>query len=569
MGLLGKPRLIARCMALAIGGVAALQITAQVSPASAQPPAGVPALSGGVNGQVYATLVVGDTVYVGGQFTLAQTQSGAQVTRDNLAAFQLGTGKLLTSWKADTDGIVRSLAAGGGELYVGGQYTTIGGVVQGKLASVSLTTGAVDQTFRPRLNAGVRAIQVASGAVYAGGGFTRVDGHAQTHLAELDATTGVRVPAFTAATNGSVNALAMSPDGTKLAVAGSFTTLAGAPRADLGMVDPVEGSVVGPSFASTVNPMLGVTWSDDASALFAGTGNAANVVARWNPTTGVRGWHVSAGGDIQAVAFYGGTVYAGFHDNYKGNKRTKLLAINASSGVVSTAFRPTFDRFWGVRAISAGPWGLVIGGQFTTVSGVWAHGWAQWPPRTRATLTVDSAEQVAYGATSQVHVTLSAGATGTVTLSGAGEDRAEPVRDGSTTFNLPRNLRAGQHSLTVTYSGDASFSSAAATRAMLVTKTASNVRATVTRKARAGRTGTVKVTVTGATGGGAAARGSVRLSLSKGHLHRTVRARTLHPGAATISLPRLGGGRWHLVTRYTGDVNHRAAKELRALVVGH
>src|SRR4051794_41208983 len=146
MGLLRKPRLIPRCMALAIGGVAALQITAQVSPASAQPPAGVPALSGGVNGQVYATLVVGDTVYVGGQFTLAQTQSGAQVTRDNLAAFQLGTGKLLTSWKADTDGIVRSLAAGGGGLYVGGQDTTIGGGGPGEPARGSPTTRGAGPT---------------------------------------------------------------------------------------------------------------------------------------------------------------------------------------------------------------------------------------------------------------------------------------------------------------------------------------------------------------------------------------------------------------------------------------
>src|SRR4051794_41799655 len=100
MGLLRKPRLIPRCMALAIGGDAALQITAQASPASAQPPAGVPALSGGVNGQVYATLVVGDTAYVGGQLTLAQTQSGAQVTRDNSAASQVGTRKTPTAWKS-------------------------------------------------------------------------------------------------------------------------------------------------------------------------------------------------------------------------------------------------------------------------------------------------------------------------------------------------------------------------------------------------------------------------------------------------------------------------------------
>jgi hypothetical protein len=102
-----------------------------------------------------------------------------------------------------------------------------------------------------------------------------------------------------------------------------------------------------------------------------------------------------------------------------------------------------------------------------------------------------------------------------------------------------------------------------------VTRTASKIGLTVTRKPLAGQNGNVKVTVTGATKGGAAARGSVRLSLRTGSMHRSVHARTLHNGAVRITLPRLGAGSWHLVTRYAGDVNHRAAKALRAVVVSH
>ena len=68
---------------------------------------GPPALSGGVNGQVYAAVVVGDTVYVGGNFSLAQARGQASTSRDNLAAFDLNTGALRRSWRADVSGTVR------------------------------------------------------------------------------------------------------------------------------------------------------------------------------------------------------------------------------------------------------------------------------------------------------------------------------------------------------------------------------------------------------------------------------------------------------------------------------
>jgi hypothetical protein len=138
--------------------------------------------------------------------------------------------------------------------------------------------------------------------------------------------------------------------------------------------------VVGPSFQASIRPMLSLDWSDDGTALFGGSGNSNNRVARWNPTSGARSWNFNTGGDIQALDFFDGDVYVGFHDNFQNDIQTKLLGVNAQTGAISTTFRPTFNQFFGVRSISAGPWGLVIGGQFTNVSGTWAHNWARWPP---------------------------------------------------------------------------------------------------------------------------------------------------------------------------------------------
>jgi hypothetical protein len=358
--------------------VAAMALISAPSPALAAVPSGPPSLSGGVNGQVYATLVVGDTVYVGGTFTSAQARGGGSTPRGHVAAFSRTTGALITSWQANTNGTVRALATDGTSLYVGGNFKQIGGTNTQWLAKVSLSTGAVDTGFRPALNQRVYGVAAAGGAVYAGGNFTRAGGASQPYLAKLNASTGARDAGWAGSTDGPVNAVALSPDRSQLAVAGDFAQLSGQARNSLGVVNAATG-VAGPTFQTTVRPMLTVSWRDDGSRLFGGSGNINNLAASWNPANGSRGWHIRVGGDVQAIGYADGEVYVGFHDNYEGNPRTKLIAVDADSGAVNQTFRPTFDHFMGVRSISASDQGLIVGGQFTVVSGVWAHGWARWP----------------------------------------------------------------------------------------------------------------------------------------------------------------------------------------------
>jgi WD40 repeat protein len=358
--------------------VVAMALLSAPSPAAAAVPQGPPSLSGGVSGQVYATLVVGDTVYVGGSFGSAQQRNGPSTTRGNVAAFSRTTGALITSWRSDANATVRALATDGSSLYIGGAFTSIGGTGTRFLAKVSLATGAVDTGFRPNVNQRVYGLAAAGGSVYAGGNFTSVGGSSQPYLAKLDASTGALDAGWAGRTDGPVNAVALSPDGSQLAVAGDFSQLSGQARNSLGLVNSASG-VAGREFATTVRPMLTVSWRSDGSRLFGGSGNINNLAASWNPVTGSRGWHMRVGGDVQAIGYADGEVYVGFHDNYEGNPQTKLLAVDADSGAVNQNFRPTFDKFMGVRSISASDNGLIVGGQFTVVSGVWAHGWARWP----------------------------------------------------------------------------------------------------------------------------------------------------------------------------------------------
>ena len=79
-----------------------------------------------VNGVVWEMATVGNTVYAGGNFTKARPAGSAagqnEVTRNNLLAFDLTTGNLITSFVPDINGPIKGVAGSpdGKTLYVAG-----------------------------------------------------------------------------------------------------------------------------------------------------------------------------------------------------------------------------------------------------------------------------------------------------------------------------------------------------------------------------------------------------------------------------------------------------------------
>nr|MCU0279006.1 hypothetical protein [Candidatus Nanopelagicales bacterium] len=65
-----------------------------------------------VNGVVWAQAIVGDTVYVGGSFTQAQPAGGGTaVARNNMLAYNIVTGNLITSFAPNPNAQVRTITA--------------------------------------------------------------------------------------------------------------------------------------------------------------------------------------------------------------------------------------------------------------------------------------------------------------------------------------------------------------------------------------------------------------------------------------------------------------------------
>ncbi|CUR55121.1 conserved exported hypothetical protein [metagenome] len=365
---------------LALAGALALAVTSWlVPPAQAQLALGsTPSASWRVDGRVYATVIVGNTIVVGGSFTTATSATGTTAARQNLAAFSMSSGALLTGWRADAGGTVRALSTDGTSVWAGGSFGQIGGVTRRRIAKLSGATGAVDSAFAVSADATVRALELDGNSLYVGGAFLTLDGVAKNRIGKVNATSGALVTAFTASANERVYGLQKNPASAILYVAGNFSTLSGTNRNGVGAVSSTSGDSTGPAFGSAARPTLGLAINDTGTRLYAASGAGANQTPSWNTTSGTRLWRVRVDGDVQSVLYYDGVVYFGFHDGFEGDATVKLLAANADTGAL-TAFRPVFNRFWGVFSLAASPAGLVAGGEFTRVSGVRSEGFVRFP----------------------------------------------------------------------------------------------------------------------------------------------------------------------------------------------
>lgn len=198
-------------------------------------------------------------VFLGGDFT-----SVGGLVRRGLAALDAVTGVGVPAFRADANEYVETLAAStdGSRLFLGGNFTVVQGQPRPYFAALDTATGLVVSAVRPAFNRGILALAYSSGAVYAGGQFTTVNGLARGHAAKLDATTGTLSTTWVANTtgptgtlrqNGMVMGVAVPPDGSKVFLAGPFTAVNGTSVAGgLAVVSGLSGQL-GPRQLGGVN----------------------------------------------------------------------------------------------------------------------------------------------------------------------------------------------------------------------------------------------------------------------------------------------------------------------------
>jgi hypothetical protein len=380
---------------------------------------------------ILSTAVVGSEVVAVGAFTQVcqngpassgHCQAGTTVTRDDIFAYQLGTGTIDPSFAPQFDkGPVYAVAAGpNNTVYVGGAFTTVTdaagththnrGLVQLNVTPGNAATdGQVVTAFTGHVSNLVRSLSFSGNALYVGGQFTTVDSSTEDGIARLNATTGAVDPTFNMTISNVVSsglslrveAQALSADGQQLAIAGTFLDVNGQSRPRVALISTGGGLGSAATLANWAAPILsnscssehdyvrGIDFSPDGSFLvIAATGSGSSpstsasvcdAVARFPtaPTgTSVQPtWENYSGRDsFYSVQVTGPVVYIGGHNRWSNNecgsdKRCEadsvlnmgLAAIDANTGLTIPWFQSYTLRGLGVVSLTAFGAGLFTG----------------------------------------------------------------------------------------------------------------------------------------------------------------------------------------------------------------
>lgn len=199
-----------------------------------------------INGVVWSTAVRGDIAFAVGSFTHARPYGVAlggpgEVLRNNAMAFNISTGEILP-WNPNLNAQGRDveISPDGSQVFVGGDFTTVGGQPKSKIAAFTASTLALDPAFDTSVTGTVLAIDITADTVYIGGSFQGVEDELRSNLAAFDRSTG-SLKNWAPTTDDIVHGVLASSDNTRVVVGGRFQNLNDETRIGIGAVDGVTG----------------------------------------------------------------------------------------------------------------------------------------------------------------------------------------------------------------------------------------------------------------------------------------------------------------------------------------
>lgn len=380
-------------------------------------------IEGNSQGQAFAE--IGDTIYVGGNFTAAtQRSTGTSVPRAGVAAFDKNTGELRQAFNVELNEQVKALLAlPNGKLLIGGDFTTVNGQPRVGTVLVDPVTGAVDESWSlevtSRLSNGiisVRSLSLTDDFVYIGGAFTHLkDANSPWVYARGAGRVshqGTPDIAWNPEFNGSVMDVDTSETGDRFYAAGYFTQTINHPSNKAAILSTAPGAApVDPNWNFTGSDRYSTNYQqavDDSGGLVFFGGSQHSLFGFDRDTLARRSGSITKkiGGDIQAIAGNGDITYAGCHcsDNaYQGaytwttmnSNWTKVDNIqwfgawDAQTGEQLGQFSPYM-----LNSNNAGAWSLFLdsdgalwaGGDFTgsrtsQTRTQWNGGFVKYPPR--------------------------------------------------------------------------------------------------------------------------------------------------------------------------------------------
>ena len=352
------------------------------------------------NGSVRALAYANGMIFVGGEFTSVRPPGDpagtGEVARSYLAAFNSNTGALITSFAPNPNGIVWGLTASpdGNRVYVGGDFTSIGGQTHQRLAVIDTHSLSVVSSWKPNVSYRVKSIAATSTTVYFGGSFGLVNNVTRNRLAAVTADNATLLP-WDPNANADVYAMAVAQDGSKVFAGGNFDTLGTQAERAFAAIDPVTGAPLPFPAQSAMPPVTAGCNSKvrdiivDATTVFASAagdgGGCYDGDFAADIATGTLLWDDTCLGATEAIQLINDWLYKGSHAHDcssmgefgqgagSGGSNHFLLAEDPSDGLLGSWF-PTTNA---AGATQVGPLAfatdgtqLFVGGDFTQVNHV-------------------------------------------------------------------------------------------------------------------------------------------------------------------------------------------------------
>jgi trimeric autotransporter adhesin len=325
----------------------------------------------GIEGQIYAmaTNGTGTEIYVGGSFT-----SAGGVPVKNIA---LWNGQAWSPLGSGVEGTVYSLAFNGTELLVGGEITSAGGEAVQNLAVWNPTTRIWAPFAGGGINGPVRTILIVSATeTYFGGSFDRALGTNANNIVQWDGSAGL---ALGDGTDAQVNVLVYDSATTNLYVGGEFTNADGRSAKYAAKYSAGTWSALGNGLDGSVNAIAVVSTNQ---VYFGGAfqnagGFPAQSIARWDGQFWAPLESASRNLSFQSVnalVAIGNELFVGGSFTASGGGSVNNIA--RWDGANWLALGSGVDGPVSVFALSGTS--LYVGGNFTRAGGLISKGFAKW-----------------------------------------------------------------------------------------------------------------------------------------------------------------------------------------------